>query len=273
MAGAEAGQAAERGKARLARFLLTGAARICDSAGGKRLLIEHPERGTISILRGTLEAMARAGLVCHEGGELHLSNAGVAFARRSSAPTEPFRAQHAMLENRIVEMPAGRQKVTANVNESPLSKLAYRRNRNGEPFLTATEFRAGERLRADFTRGQIMPRVGMNWQRVAVSERRGGAGGMAELTDAALAARQRVEQALAAIGPELADVTVDICCFLKGLELVETERGWPVRSAKVVLKTALAALARHYEPRGGASSRERRILHWGAADYRPRVGG
>src|SRR5690606_2360380 len=111
-------------------------------------------------------------------------------------------------------------------------------------------FRAGERLRADYTRGQLMQRLGVNWD-AAGAAGRGGGSGIGDLTDAALAARLRVEKALAAVGPELSGVLVDICCFLKGMEQVEVERVWPARSAKVMLKSALGALARHYEPSGG----------------------
>ena len=72
-------------------------------------------------------------------------------------------------------------------------------------------------------------------------------------------------------GPELSGILIDVCCFLKGMETVEMERGWPVRSAKIVLKTALGVLSRHYNPDSGRARRQRQMLHWGAADYRPSI--
>ncbi|PYE88368.1 hypothetical protein C7477_10710 [Phyllobacterium leguminum] len=173
----------------------------------------------------------------------------------------------------MVEIDGEMQAVSINLAESPLSQLYRRKGADGKPFLTAEEFVAGERLRADFTRGNLMPRTSANWETGVGGRNRTGANGTAELTDAALASRFRVQKAIDAVGPELSGVLVDVCCFLKGLETVERERLWPVRSAKLLLKAALGALDRHYHQRSGPSKPgSQTIVQWGTEDYRPQIG-
>ena len=89
------------------------------------------------------------------------------------------------------------------------------------------------------------------------------------MTDLALAARQRVDAALQAVGPEFSGLLMDVCGFLKGLELVESERHWPRRSGRIVLELALGHLARHYGIGARPAPASAPMRHWGAADYRP----
>ena len=158
----------------------------------------------------------------------------------------PLRAQHLTLNDRVVDTPTGARRVTVDEAESPLAWLARRRGRDGRALIAPHQFQAGERLRADFTRAHLMPRTTADWSSPMVSGRRGPSGGVADFTDVTITARQRVNAALDAVGPEFSGLLVDLCCFLRGLEDIERARGWPARSAKVVLQLALDRLARHY---------------------------
>lgn len=157
---------------------------------------------------------------------------------------DEFRAQHLRLAQRTVATPSGHSSVTVDEAESPLAWLARRRGRDGRPMIEPHQLQAGERLRADFTHANMMPRTTSNWE-CPTSPERGGRGAGA-FTDAMIASRQRVHHALDAVGPEFSGLLVDVCCFLKGLEGIERERAWPLRSAKIVLQLALDRLARHY---------------------------
>jgi hypothetical protein len=259
----------ERKERRILRLLSRTSARIEPTSAPDAVLLDGGEQGVVFAPRAVVEGLAQRGIIVVGNGVA--STAGM----QGRPARSPGSAACGGREIELAELtgPDGAIVVPMNIAESPLAMLARRRGRNGKPFLDPAEWRAGERFRADYTRGQIMPRLGANWVAAVSSGRRGTAGGAAELTEAALAARFRVEKALAAVGPELSGVLVDVCCFLKGLELVETERGWPARSAKVVLKTALAVLARHYDPGSGrAAGRPAHVLHWGAEGYRPTIG-
>lgn len=245
----------ERARSRVLRFLAQGGATLADAAAREKVLLDAGERGTIAVERKLLAEMVR-------GGDLKMSGGKIMLAEVEG---RTLRENHRDIGTITMDSGGSIETVAVNWSESPLGQLMRRKGRDGEAFLTSAEFQAGERLRADYTRGQIMPRLGANWVASVSSGRRDG--GIADLTDAVLGARMRVENAIRAVGPELSGILIDVCCFLKGMETVEMERGWPVRSAKIVLKTALGVLSRHYSPASG--QRPRHMLHWGAEDYRP----
>lgn len=160
--------------------------------------------------------------------------------------------------------------------ESPLAWLAKRKDRNGKAMISAQQFAAGERLRYDYHRANLNPHVTMNWSvtaHVSGGRRSAKSADALELTDAALRARNRVTAALQAVGSDLANILIDVCCHLKGLEYSEKHAGWPRRSGKVILGIALTALARHYGLLAETDVQTRRhpaqVKHWGEAGYRP----
>jgi hypothetical protein len=175
-----------------------------------------------------------------------------------------------------IERAAAGGRPGVNLSESPIDWLYRRRDKDGQPLISQAEFDAGERLRCDFWFAQMTPRVTADWGGLAPDRgsRRSAPGLGVDLRDNVIAARERVSRALAAVGPELAGVLIDVCCHLKGLETAERSAGWPQRSGKVVLQLALTRLARHYgigtaEPATGGA----RIRHWGAAGFRPSLDG
>jgi hypothetical protein len=210
----------------------------------------------------TIEALIAADLVVRSGdGALALTDAGRAHVARAvlargGAEVDPFRGQHLAVARRVVTTAQGARDVIVNEAESPLGWLARRKGKDGRALIEPIQLQAGERLRADFTRAQLMPRTTANWTAAVADHARSG-DGAAAMTDMVVAARQRVNRALATVGPEFAGLLLDICCFLKGLEDVERERGWPPRAAKVVLQLGLDRLARHY----GLSSQARGRAH------------
>jgi Domain of unknown function (DUF6456) len=152
-----------------------------------------------------------------------------------------------------------------NEAESPLGWLRRRMDRRGQPLIGDQQFAAGERLRADVFFAGLAPRVTASWSSTAgtSSGRRSAPGGADQMLDSMVAARERVQRALRAVGPELSGILLDVCGFMKGLEDVESERGWPPRTGKVVLLLALARLAAHYGlTRPGGDGTEQTGAEW-----------
>jgi hypothetical protein len=191
---------------------------------------------------------------------------------RSASPMAAVRAPR-----RQKARPGGRDRdrPARNAAESPIAWLFSRRDSDGNPLISEAQFNAGEKLRADFWFAQMSPNVTQSWSLSATtgSGRRSAPGAGVELADNVIAAGERVRRALAAVGPELSGILIDVCCHLKGLEEAEKRAGWPQRSGKIMLGAALAALARHYGFAPAAAPSSTRVRHWGADGYRPAIDG
>ena len=133
--------------------------------------------------------------------------------------------------------------------ESPLIGLSRRKDRDGQPFLSAELVRAGERLREDFELAQLSGRAARTYDDfMSVAE---AVPETDRIPPAAIKARNRVRAAMEDLGDGLGDVALRCCCLLEGLEQTEKTLGWSARSGKIVLRIALQRLRLHYEETQG----------------------
>lgn len=133
--------------------------------------------------------------------------------------------------------------VTVNAAESPLGWLFSR------GLVSQRQFDAGERLRSDWERAQLPPRVTMAWDAAPVARGRGGTAEGIDLTGAQIDAKRRFHEAVVQAGPGLADILWRIVCAGEGMRDAETALGWPARAGKLVLTFALDRVADYYRIR------------------------
>lgn len=93
------------------------------------------------------------------------------------------------------------------------------------------------RLSQLLERSQLRQRVTMSYDPQRVGEGRGA--GARDVTDSVADARKQLARLASALPRECWGVLVDTCLYEKGLQQIETERGWPRRSAKLVLRIGL----------------------------------
>jgi Domain of unknown function (DUF6456) len=160
-------------------------------------------------------------------------------------------------------------------SESPLARLAQLKQANGEVMLDHDQIRAGERIRQDYERAHLAARVTASY---GSSESCGGRQSqfsdnhIAKLTDNALDAREKIHQALTAVGPELSGILLHVCCMAGGLEQAEMRLNLPRRAGKAVLQLALTRLARHYGfKQSMRHAGPAHIGHWAVPDFKPQI--
>ena len=219
------------------------------------------------------QARSRGWVERDQHGRLRLAAPGLKALRKALSHPAPAAGARSGKSKRSAK--AGKAAVAKPsshaLQDTPLAWLRRRKDKDGQPLITDAQYTAGERLAADHLRAQISRRITSDWSGVTASRsaRRGAPDAGVELSDAAVAARERIKRAVAAVGSELAGILIDVCCHETGLEAAERAEGWPQRAAKVVLQLALTSLARHYGLIAPERSPFARLRHWGDEDYRP----
>lgn len=135
--------------------------------------------------------------------------------------------------------------------ESPVRVLG-RGNGRSNPYLSRDLVIAAERFQRDFAVGQFEVSGTPTWEKLsaeAVGVRSTGPTG--HPSDRKLDARMRFSRAVRALGPELGEIAIAVCCHEKGMERIEAEMSMPARSGKYMLRVALNYLERHYKDVGG----------------------
>jgi len=158
--------------------------------------------------------------------------------------------QGRLLEERSLDAPidkrTGRRparSVTVNRAESPLGWLKAR------GLVSQRQYDAGERLRTDFERAQLAPRVTMTWDAAPVARGRSGSAPAYDPSGSQIDAHRRFHAAIDAAGPGLSDILWRVVCAGDGMRQAETALGWPARAGKLVLLIALDRIADHYRMR------------------------
>lgn len=136
---------------------------------------------------------------------------------------------------------AGRRSVGA---ESPVRVLG-RANGRKPPYLSPELVAAAERLHRDFVLGQFEMAGVATWDRIKEAVKSVPCG--ANPLDRKMDARRRFGNAINALGPELGQICLAVCCHEKGMERIETELSMPARSGKYMLRVSLSYLVRHYQ--------------------------
>lgn len=218
-----------------------------DAPAGQRLTLLLGDGTRRRFSRSLVAACASRGLLTlgPEGCSAR-PEARAALKRLLAGTDGGFASQHGLIgrEERLIGDRL--ERVSVNADSSALQQVQRMKGKDGASWFSDEAIAAGERLAADFQFAGLQPRVTASWEPRLDTGAGGVRGAQADLSDHVADARARVNRAAAALGPELAGIALDVCCFSKGLERVEQERNWPARSAKLMLRTALMALARHY---------------------------
>jgi hypothetical protein len=128
-------------------------------------------------------------------------------------------------------------------------------------FLAPHHQQAARRLAQLFERACLRQRVTMSYDPARVGRTKGAPQG--DLADSAADARKRLAALAGRMPADCWSVLTDVCLYDRGLQDIETERGWPRRAAKLVLRIGLDQAAGLLGLTEKATGNERAAMrHW-----------
>ena len=135
-----------------------------------------------------------------------------------------------------------RDSVSKTGDEAPESVVRLATVAKGECYLAPHHVEVARRLARLIARACLIQRTTMSYEPTRIGAR-GGRPVQGELADSAIEARRQLGKMVRQVPRDCWSVLIDTCGFDKGLQQIEQERGWPRRSAKLVLRIGLEQLA------------------------------
>lgn len=179
------------------------------------------------------ELIVNGVLVCR-GDFVFPTKEAAPWLKRRMSVGDGFLEQHQILETT-------HQGKLRNIEASPVLKLRARKN--GTRFLALHQVAAAERVGQWGERALLAPKMTMAYDPTSISANGPSNSAANGVSDMAMQARKSLARLYKDLPKECAEVIVDVCVFEKGLQTIESERAWPRRSAKLVLRIGLEQLA------------------------------
>ena len=248
-----------RRKVRFVRALLRGQVAVCNQNGDFQLIGKEPKA---SLPNKQVLQLASDGVVRIKGRECVASDLAANWVKRQMLNIDQFSNQH-----RVIKLT--NDHVPQNLKEGVLSQLAI--GRKGVPaFMQQHHLEAASRFQRLVETAQMRQRTTMSYDPTRASTKSGDvAGGGIDLSDSAIDAREALNACLKALPSDCAGIVMDVCGLQKGLQLIETERRWPRRSAKLILRVGLEQVANHFGLMPVATGvSNSKSLHWMEPDAR-----
>jgi len=200
--------------------------------------------------------LASQGVIYLHGDKCFTSDSAKHWLKRQLAEGAVFSDQH----QQIIKTKAG---LALNMLEGPV--LALSKAKKGQSsFLAHHHILAATKVQALVLRSQMMPRTTMSYDPTRVGGKNCGSAIVSDLSVSAIDARKALSDMLGFLPKDCAGVVMDVCGFQKGLQLIETERRWPRRSAKLILRIGLEQLSKKmgYETVATGENSKRKISSW-----------